>query len=103
MAFRLAGRVSPLSRNLKNYSGAGRRFITSKTNGSSSKSNTVPFLFGATLGVGSVLGGLHIVKKNYNNVESIASISKQQPLHAAKQVNIEKIELVVYSVQITTT
>ena len=85
MAFRLAGRFSLLSRNLKNNCSAGRRFITSSTNGSSSKSTTVPFLLGATLGVGSVLGGLHIVNKFYKNVESIASISTQ-PLHAAKKL-----------------
>jgi hypothetical protein len=87
MAARLAGRVALLSRNLTNISAAGRRFMTNKTSGFSSKTTTVPFLFGATLGIGSVLGGLHIVKKF--NVGNINSGVFTQSLHAAKKVNLE--------------
>ncbi len=85
MATRLAGRVALLSRNFTNNSGAGRRFITSKTSGFSSKSTTVPFLFGATLGVGSVLAGLHIANK-FNHIGNITGVLTQT-VHAARKVN----------------
>ena len=73
-------------RNLTKNSAAGRRFVASKTSGFSSKSTTVPFLFGATLGLGSVLGGLHIAKK-YIFVGNMPGVFAQ-PLYAAKKVNL---------------
>lgn len=86
MAARLAGRGSLLFRNLTNNSAACRRFVASKESGFSSKSTTVPFLFGATLGIGSVLGGLHMAKR-YTFVGNMLG-AFTQPLYAAKKVNL---------------
>ena len=83
MAARLVARGSLLFRNLTNNSAAGRRFVASKSSGFSSKSTSIPFLFGATLGFGSVLGGLHIAKK-FGNISGVLT----QPLYAAKKVNV---------------
>ena len=81
MAARFA--LSHLSRNLKNNAAAGRRFITSKASGFSSKSTAVPFVFGATLGLGSVLGGLYMTK-TFNGGDTSSVFT--QSLYAAPRM-----------------
>lgn len=69
------------------HSAVGRRFVSSKSSGFASRSSrTVPLVFGATLGVGSVLGGLYAAT-NFNTDKSNLPFFSMLPLvHAAKKV-----------------